>query len=97
MKFPLFPEDGKYLYRGENCAMQSDRKTTASNLCNGQKEGYGRGISASNETYRLRISYAATVNKFPDLDPYPYGELSIDGKQTKFDLNMRLLYSGGKQ
>ena len=30
-------------------------------------------------------------------DPYPYGELSIDGKQTKFDLNMRLLYSGGKQ
>mgnify|MGYP002569612173 CR=1 FL=1 len=50
---------------GENCAMQSDRKTTASNLCNGQKEGYGRGISASNETYRLRISYAANSQQIP--------------------------------
>lgn len=57
-------EDGKYLYRGK-IAPCNLTKNDSFDLCDGQKEGYGRGISASNETYRLRISYAANSQQIP--------------------------------
>lgn len=90
-------EDGKYLYRGKIAPCNLTEKRQLRIYVTGKKK-------VTEEGYLLRMKHIGseyhmlpTVNKFPDLDPYPYGELSIDGKQTKFDLNMRLLYSGGKQ
>ncbi|MCH5268692.1 MAG: hypothetical protein J1E62_10160 [Lachnospiraceae bacterium] len=83
-------EDMKCLYREKISQNQLQENEELQIILSKQKKMTERG-------YLLRLTHIGNdfhmiplVSKFPALDPYPYGELSVNGRATEYDLSMSL-------
>ena len=95
---------GRKEYRVEVISLQSRQKLYGRKVSQAQLDGKERLVIRlprarrdSTKGYLVRLSHLGKkytmvpkVSRFPDLNPYPYGSLYINGQKTSYDLSMSI-------
>lgn len=83
-------EDNKRLYREEIGQSQLGEGDELQIFLSKQKDTTERGYLLRLTNIGNELHLLPMVNKFPSLNPYPYGELTVNGRETEYDLSMSM-------
>lgn len=86
-------EDNKRLYREEIGQAQLNNDNALDIFVSKQKETTERGYLLRLTSISEKSHLMPLISKFPSLDPYPYGELTVNGRGTEYDLSMTMKYT----
>lgn len=99
------PENKEAEYRIELISLEDDCVSYCGEIAPSDVGNSGSFVMKINSKkmsqtgYKLRLTHIGTssnlipiVCKFPLLDPYPYGSLTVNGKERDWDLSMSLYY-----
>ncbi len=104
LKNKIEKPSGRKEYRVEVISLQSRQKLYGRKVSQAQLDGKERLVIRlprarrdSTKGYLVRLSHLGKkytmvpkVSRFPDLNPYPYGSLYINGQKTSYDLSMSI-------